>query len=115
MTVKPQISELEKLIKGNDKLLFIQDVYQSIGVVPSTFYKWFPKGSSGYNKVVEALELNKTSTKREIRDRLLNCKTPVGLIALYRLLGTPEERKALNQKDEEQVQSTNREIKLEIE
>ena len=114
MKTRPTTSEVESLIKGNDKILFLQDVYQSLGVGATTFYRWFPKDSEGYNKIVETLDFNKTSTKQMIRDRLLNCKTPVGLIALYRLLGTPEERKALNQRDEEQVQ-TSREITLKIE
>lgn len=51
--------------------------------------------------------------KQEIRDRLKNCKSPVGLLALYRLLGTQEERDALNSYREEKVaQSENITLKI---
>ena len=52
--------------------------------------------------------------KREIRDRLANCKSPVGLLALYRLLGNQEERDALNSYREEKVTKSDETIELEI-
>ena len=101
MKEKPSINEIEKLIKQNSKILFIQDVYQILGISSTTFYNLFPVNSVGYNVITNALEANKTATKQIIRERLLSCKSPAALISLYRLLGTPEERKALNQRDEE--------------
>lgn len=115
MKEKPSINEIEKLIKENRKILFLQDVYNALDISASTFYKWYPKGSNDYNDITDALDNNRTSTKQIIRDRLLDCKTPVGLIALYRLIGTPEERKALNQRDEEQNQTENQKVILKIE
>lgn len=115
MKEKPSINEIKKLIKQNSKILFIQDVYNALNISLRTFYNWFPKGSNDYNDIVDALEANKTATKQIIRDRLLECKTPVGLIALYRLIGTTEERKALNQRDEEQTQTENKKVVLKIE
>lgn len=110
---KQNVSQITKLIKENPKIVFLQDVYQSLGWSSSTFYRRFPKDSNEYNEITEALDLNKTSMKREIRDRLMECKSPVGLIVLYRLLGTAEERKILNQKEQEENENKT-EIKLQI-
>ena len=109
-----KLEKILKLVRENPKIVFLQDVYQSIGMSSSTFYRQFPKDSEAYNEIVEALEANKTVIKRDIRDRLANCKSPVGLIVLYRLLGSTEERKALNQKDDE-VKSSEQEITLKVE
>lgn len=74
----------------------MQDVYQSIGMSPSTFYRHYPTNSDEYEQINEALEANKTIMKREIRDRLAECKNPSGLVVLYRLLATDAEMDALN-------------------
>ena len=103
-----------KNIEENQKIVFLTDVYQSLGISASTFYRQFPVDSNEYNNINDALEANKTLMKREIRDRLANCKSPVGLLALYRLLGTQEERDALNSYREEKVTKSDETIELEI-
>lgn len=103
-----------KKIKENRKIVFLTDVYQSMGISCSTFYRNFPINSNGYNEIIEALEANKTLMKMEIRDRLAECKSPVGLLALYRLLGTQEERDALNSYREEKITKSDETIELEI-
>lgn len=103
-----------KNVKENQKIVFLTDVYQSIGISASTFYRNFPVNSDEYNQIVDALEANKTLMKRDIRDRLANCKSPVGLLALYRLLGNQEERDALNSYREEKVSKQEDTIELEI-
>ena len=103
-----------KLIKGNPKVRMITDVYRNLGISASTFYRHFPVDSNEYNDINDALEANKTLMKREIRDRLANCKSPVGLLALYRLLGNQEERDALNSYREEKVTKSDETIELEI-
>ena len=85
-----------KNIEENQKIVFLTDVYQSLGISASTFYRQFPVDSNEYNNINDALEANKTLMKREIRDRLANCKSPVGLLALYRLLADDTERAALD-------------------
>ena len=68
-----------------------------------------------YEEITALLDENKTSIKYVIRDRLLECKSPIALIALYRLLGTPEERNALNNKPaEESKDDNNTEIELKM-
>ena len=96
MKQKLKLSEILNLISQNNKCVFIQDVYQTIGVSASTFYKWFPTDSQDRKQIDEALELNKVSMKQAIRDRLLESKNSAALIALYKLLGTPEERSILS-------------------
>lgn len=91
-----QLNQILKLIKENDKLVFLQDVYQAIDMPASTFYRTYPTDSDDYQLIVEALEANKTLMKREIRDRLAECKNPSGLVVLYRLLATDAEMDALN-------------------
>lgn len=103
-----------KNIEENQKIVFLTDVYQSLGISASTFYRQFPVNSNEYNDINDALEANKTLMKREIRDRLANCKSPVGLLALYRLLGTQEERDALNSYRDEKVTKSDETIELEI-
>ena len=103
-----------KNIEENQKIVFLTDVYQSLGISASTFYRQFPVDSNEYNNINDALEANKTLMKREIRDRLANCKSPVGLLALYRLLGTQEERDALNSYRDEKVTKSDETIELEI-
>lgn len=103
-----------KNIEENQKIVFLTDVYQSLGISASTFYRQFPVDSNEYNDINDALEANKTLMKRDIRDRLANCKSPVGLLALYRLLGSQEERDALNSYREEKVTRSDETIELEI-
>ena len=103
-----------KNIEENQKIVFLTDVYQSLGISASTFYRLFPVDSNEYNDINDTLEANKTLMKREIRDRLANCKSPVGLLALYRLLGSQEERDALNSYREEKVTKSDETIELEI-
>lgn len=110
-----KLEKILKLVRENPKIVFLQDIYQSIGMSSSTFYRQFPKDSEAYNEIVEALEANKTVMKRDIRDRLANCKSPVGLICLYRLLTTdPVERALLDNRDYKQ-DNNNQEITLKVE
>ena len=104
-----------KNIEENQKIVFLTDVYQSLGISASTFYRQFPVDSNEYNDINDALEANKTLMKREIRDRLANCKSPVGLLALYRLLADDTERAALDSYRGEKKESKNDEIIIKIE
>lgn len=107
--------EALKLIEENPKVLFISDVCKGLGISSSTFYRKVPTDSELYQDITDALEGNKTLLKQEIRDRLKDCKSPVGLLALYRLVGNQEERDALNSYREEKKESKNEEIILKIE
>ena len=84
-----------KVIK--DKQLYIIDeVAVLIGISRPTFYDWFPIDSNKLNTIKEALEENKINIKAEIREKLRNGDKAAELIALYKLLSSNDERKALS-------------------
>lgn len=112
---KPTLEKVLEAIKSNRNIVFIQDICMTFGFTRMSFYKWFPSDSNEYAEIMDALENNKTSVKCVIRDKLLECKNPAALIALYRLLGTPEERNALvNRITEEQKTDNDEEITLKM-
>lgn len=110
------MKEILKSIKEDRKIVFITDVMAAVDIASVTFYKYFPFGSDDHKTIIDALNKNKVATKRIIRDRLLECNSANGLIALYKLLITdPEERAILNNKDD--TQNTNnqeQEITLQV-
>jgi hypothetical protein len=82
-------------IKSNN-LFFLTDVYSYLGISHDTFYKHFPLESEKMEAIKEAVEKNKARTKISIRSKLHSSTSPTGLLALYKLICTPEERKALS-------------------
>jgi hypothetical protein len=84
---------LEEIDKNN--LFFIEDVVAYLGIDKSTFYKHFPIDSNESNAIKERLNKNAMRTKVSIRSKLHQSKSPAGLLALYKLLATNDERKAL--------------------
>jgi len=103
-----------KLIRENPKIRMMTDVYRNLGISATTFYKKFPKESQDFQDIKDALEVNRIDTKASILDLMIDSGKPACLIAAYRLLATPEERKALNMKDE-QEQTQQQTFKLTIE
>lgn len=114
-TQKPTLEKVLEIIKNNRNIVYLQDICATIGCCKMSFYNWFPPGTDEYEEITALLDENKTSIKYVIRDKLLECKSPVALIALYRLLGTTEERNALNNKPaEESKDDSNTEIELKM-
>lgn len=103
-------------INSDDKVVFMVDVYKIVGINNKLFDNYFPKGSADYEEIMEALNRNKGLMKKEIRDRLLGMNNPTALICLYKLLGTADERAALNNhKTKEETNTTDsNDITLEI-
>lgn len=77
-------------------LFFIEDACAYLGVSKDTFYRHFPLESDESNAIKEELDKNKARTKISIRSKLHKSTSPTGLLALYKLICTPEERKALS-------------------
>jgi len=77
-------------------LFFIEDACAYLGVAKPTFYKHFPIDSNEMNAIKEALDKNKARTKISIRSKLHSSTSPTGLLALYKLICTDDERKALS-------------------
>ena len=88
--------QAETAIKENN-LFFIEDVVAFIPCSKPTFYEHFPIDSNELNNLKAILEQNKIRTKSAIRAKLYKSPKASELLALYRLICTPEERKMLNQ------------------
>lgn len=88
--------QAERAITENN-LFFIEDVVAFIPCSKPTFYEYFPIGSDELNNLKDLLEQNKIRTKSSIRAKLYKSPKAAELLALYRLICTPEERLMLNQ------------------
>lgn len=88
--------QAETAIKENN-LFFIEDIVAFIPCSKPTFYEYFPIESNEFNNLKDLLERNKIRTKSAIRAKLYKSPKASELLALYRLICTPEERKMLNQ------------------
>jgi hypothetical protein len=86
---------LEAIEKNN--LFFIEDVVAFIPCSKPTFYEHFPIDSNELNNIKTKLEDNKVKTKSAIRAKLFKSEKAAELLALYRLIATPEEHQKLNQ------------------
>ncbi len=80
-----------------NNLFFIEDIIAFIPCAKQTFYDYFPVGSDEMDDLKGLLEKNKIRTKSAIRAKLYKSPKASELLALYRLICTPEERKMLNQ------------------
>ncbi|MDX5586509.1 MAG: hypothetical protein QNK20_16605 [Aureibaculum sp.] len=97
---------LKKIDEYN--LFFIADIHAIIGISEQTLYTWWPLESEELETIKGKLEDNKIKTKAEIRG-LLKEGRGMELIALYKLVGTEEERKSLSSTYNEN-KNTNKDI-----
>ena len=75
-------------------LFFIDDIVAWLPISKPTFYEFFPLGSNELNELKKMLEDNKVRMKTSIRAKLYKGKG-TDLIALYKMICTDEERKAI--------------------
>ena len=94
---KKKIFEQAKDAITKNNLFFIEDIVAFIPISKPTFYDYFKIGSNELNDLKEMLEQNKTKTKSSIRAKLYKSEKAAELLALYRLICTPEEHQKLNQ------------------
>ena len=85
----------QQIIKHN--LFFVEDIVAFLPCDKTTFYKFFPKESNELNTLKDLLDDNKIKTKSSIRAKLWKSNKASELLALYRLIATPEEHQKLNQ------------------
>ena len=93
---KKIFEQAKKAIKANN-LFFVEDVVAYIPISKKTFYEWWPTDSDECNTLKEHLEENKIIAKVGIRQKLAQGEKAAELLALYRLICTPEEHRLLNQ------------------
>lgn len=94
---KDKLFEQSKTAVIINNLFFIEDIIAFIPCSKATFYDFFPVDSIELNSLKDLLEDNKVTTKSEIRKKLFKSDKAAELLALYRLICTPEEHQKLNQ------------------
>ena len=94
---KKEIFEQAKSAIKENNLFFIDDIVAWLPISKPTLYEFFPLESNELNILKRMLNINKVRTKSAIRAKLFKGQKAAELLALYRLICTPEERKALNQ------------------
>lgn len=88
--------QAEEAIKKNN-LFFIEDIVAFLPCSKQTFYDYFPLNSDELDNLKDLLDDNKVKTKSSIRAKLWKSNKASELLALYRLIATPEEHQKLNQ------------------
>jgi hypothetical protein len=88
--------QAEEAIKKNN-LFFIEDIVAFLPCSKPTFYDFFPLDSNELNTLKDLLDDNKVKTKSSIRAKLWKSNKASELLALYRLIATPDEHRLLNQ------------------
>lgn len=86
---------IEAITKNN--LFFVEDIVAWLPISKATLYEFFPLESDELNTLKNLLNINKTKTKSAIRAKLFKSDKAGELLALYRLICTPEEHRLLNQ------------------
>lgn len=94
---KTKIYEQAKEAITKNNLFFIEDIVAFLPITKKTYYEYFPIGSDESNDLKELLDQNKVKTKSAIRSKLFKGEKAAELLALYRLICTPEEHRLLNQ------------------
>lgn len=84
----------ENIVKH--RLFFIDDVISYAGISKQTFYDFFKVDSDELDDIKELLNKNRVEVKVAIRQKLFKGDKAAELLALYKLICTDEERKALS-------------------
>lgn len=94
---KKKIFEQAKQAIEKNNLFFVCDVIAFLPCGHDTFYRFFPEGSEKSEALKALLDINKIRTKSGIRAKLYRSEKAGELLALYRMICTPEERQMINQ------------------
>jgi hypothetical protein len=94
---RAKIFEQAKEVVVKHNLFFVEDIVAFIPCSKATFYEFYPLDSDELNTLKDLLNENKVKTKSAIRSKLFKSEKAAELLALYRLICTPEEHKKLNQ------------------
>lgn len=110
---KKEILEKAKAdIKADDNILFLDDVIAGMPISKKTFYEWWPKGSDEYNEMWRMINDNRVTVKKYIRLKLRLSGKASELLALYRMICTEDERRAINMNYMELSGKPDSEIKI---
>lgn len=85
-----------RAINNDPDVVFMQDVVSNMPCSESTFYAHFPVDSDELKYIKEHLEKNKVSIKQRLRSNWKNSESAPLQLALYKLVSTPDEARALS-------------------
>ena len=94
---KQKLYKQAQEVISKNTLFWIEDVVAFLPCVKNTFYDLFPIESYEMDTLKGMLEDNKIKVKTSIRGKLHKSDKAGELLALYRMICTPEERQNLNQ------------------
>ena len=77
-------------------LFFISDIVAYAECSTTTFYDYFPADSNESETLKELLTENKVAMKVKLRNKLANGDKAAEILALYKLIATEDERRALS-------------------
>jgi hypothetical protein len=77
------------------KLFFIEDIVAFLPCGKTAFYEHFPNESNDYKILFELLEKNRIEIKTSLRSKWYKSNASALQLALYKLIATPEEHRAL--------------------
>ena len=96
---KNEIFERAKeILKKDVDVVFIEDVAIEIGISKTTFYEYFPPKSDELNEIKELILINRSTTKKFLRNKWKDSDNATLNVCLYKLLSTEEERELLSDK-----------------
>lgn len=79
-----------------ENLYFIEDIISFLPITKPTFYDFFKVDSNELNYIKELLDGNKIRTKLKLRKKLGEGDKAAEILALYKLIATEDERRALS-------------------
>jgi hypothetical protein len=93
---KNKIFKDAKKLIVEKRLFFIEDIIVFLPISKPTFYDYYPIGSDEINELKELLEKNKVTLKVSMRSTWFKSSTPALQMALYKIIASKEERRALS-------------------
>lgn len=93
---KAKLFEQSKSIMQDEHIYFVEDIVSLLPCSKATFYEYFPAGSDELNALKDLLEQNKMRMKAKLRAKLSRGEKAAEILALYKLIATDDERKALS-------------------
>lgn len=84
-----------------EKIRFIDHLVGFLPYSRNAFYTYFPVNNDNYDTIKKAIDKNRISSKTKALNRWEESENPTLQVAFYKLIGTQEERDALNGKSED--------------
>lgn len=93
---KDKIYEKAQKVITENGLFFVEDVVSMLPISKTTFYDYYPVDSNELDTIKDLLDSNKIAMKVKLRQKLANGEKAAEILALYKLIATDDERRALS-------------------